>query len=175
MSGKDEKRETVDMRGGAPVKVELCPHCGYDINEPPKLISEEDKKEYFRRMMAGEVFEKEYIYLKGDVRIKLRELTLEQTDRLVFLLRGVDDENTLLTQALRAKFVVCCTSFMVGQRVLVEEPVNDLKSIEGLNKAYMDTLGKLPPTMSHLPDDALTHFNTLLDGVIQAAVTSRDF
>ena len=170
---------TVDMNGGhlvEPKKEELiCPYCGNDVNTAPEIVSEDDKKEYFRRMMSGTRFEKEYTYLKGDVVIKLREPSTEETDKLIDFVRSVEDDQMILAHAFRAKLIVCCTHFRVGENTIIDSPPKELKSMESLNKIFSDTIGKLQPTISHLADDAVRDFTALIDGIVQAAVTSRDF
>ena len=68
-----------------------------------------------------------------------------------------------------------CVSLKLGTKTIVEGPVEELKSLEDLVEDYNKTVGQLPPTLSHLADDALTNFNRLIDGAIQEAIISRDF
>ena len=153
----------------------VCPHCGYDINSPSIKISEDDKQEYFRRMLAGELFSKTYEYMKGDVVIELTELSSAMADKLVNLIRSVNDENMVLVYAFRAKFLACCSKLKVGERILIEKPATELKNPALVDKIYAKFLGDAGSVVASLADDALKEFSTLLEGAIQYAVTSKDF
>jgi ssDNA-binding Zn-finger/Zn-ribbon topoisomerase 1 len=153
----------------------VCPHCGYDIKIPGILISEEDKREYFRRMMSGEVFSKRYEYLGGDVVVELTELSTEKADRLVDVIRSVDDDQMVLIYAFRAKFLACCNFMKVGENILIDKAEEDLSDIVKMNEKYQKLVGKMGAVPASLADDSLKAFSTLIDGAIQAAVTSRDF
>ena len=153
----------------------ICPHCGYDVNTPSVEISEDDKQEYFRRMLSGEPFSKTYTYMKGDVEIELTELSSSEADNLVNLIRTIDDDNMVLIYAFRAKFLACCTMFKVGDRILINKADKDLKNPALVDKAYRKFLGDAGSVVASLADDALKEFSTLLEGAIQYAVTSKDF
>ena len=153
----------------------LCPYCGYNTKIPPISISEEDRQEYFRRMMAGEVFTKDYKYMRGDIVITMSELPIEQTDRLITLVSNLADDPRVLTYALRAKFMASCISLRIGEKTLIEKAVEDSESLQEMNDKYIAIIGKLPPTISHVVDDALTSFNKLIDGAIQEAIITKSF
>lgn len=153
----------------------LCPYCGYDTSVNPLPVDEEEVKEYFRRMMAGEPYEKTFKYMKGDIVIRLREISAELTDVLVSLVRKITDNDVVLTYAFRAKFMVSCVEFRAGDRVIIEEPVSELESIEALNELYKKSVGKLPMAIAHIAEDAMSSFSTLVDSALQEAITSKDF
>ena len=170
-----EKERSEALEKDAVENPEVCPYCGYNIKIPPPVVDEEDVREYFRRMLAGEPFTKEYKYLNGDVSITLAELSVARTDRLVELVRDVADDETVVTHAFRAKFMASCVKLRMGSNVVINSAVEELNSLLELSSAYSEVVGKLPPTVMHLTDDALRDFSRLLDGAIQEAIASKSF
>ena len=177
MSETNEKESVSreEMERDAVENPEICPYCGYNIKIPPPVVDEEDVREYFRRMLAGEPFVKEYKYLGGSVMIRLAELSVEKTDRLVELVRDVADDDTVVTHAFRAKFMASCSKLRVGDDDVIDGQPEELTSLLDLSKSYSEVVGKLPPTVMHLTDDALRDFSRLLDGAIQEAISSKSF
>jgi len=157
------------------VKGNFCPHCGYDIDTPSIEITEDDKKEYFRRMMSGQLFEKEFVYMRGDVVFRMSELNTHQTDRLVELLRGVVDEQMIMAYAFRSKFMACCHYMKIGTEELITEKLEEIGTMEQMSALYDKTIGSKATPIAHLADDCLRDFTKIVDGAVQAMVTSKSF
>ena len=164
MSEQEVKKET-----------QICPKCGADLNAGPIQVSEEDCREYFRRLIAGEPFEKEYKYLGGEVAIRLRELTTEQTDKLVNYVRTIQDDQLVMLYAFRAKFIASCVYLCVGSNVIIDGPITEKDMDKDLSGVYAKKVGELSSTVANLTDDALRSFNQLIEGAVQEAVTSKAF
>lgn len=172
---KETGNAVEEVSQGRPGEPKLCPYCGYNTDINPVPVDEEEVKEYFRRMYAGEPYEKTFKYNKGDISVTLREIPTTKTDILINLVKDIADQDIVLTYAFRSKFMASCVEFKIGEKTIIDSPVEDFGSLEELNALYDKTVGQLPPILSHIADDAMSNFNTLIDSAIQDAITSRDF
>ena len=94
----------------APQEMELseCPRCGHNlVNREVLKPSDADIKEYFRCLMSGKIFSKNYALFDGELTLTYCLLSGDEAEILSKALRKIDKEDFIehASQAVRLKLL----------------------------------------------------------------------
>jgi hypothetical protein len=167
----DEQPQTEDEQFE---DIHYCPMCESAIPKPLEA-DEDDVKEYFRCVLSGRVFEKEFKFLDGEINIILSDVPLEAMDLLMKESMQHADEETVMVSISRMKFVQMCKRMEVSGEVVFSRDEFKGKTFEDYQVAYATCIANNPSFLGSIAGNAVQAMSFLTSVCLSQAIATGDF
>lgn len=148
---------------------QACVRCGLPYAVKTLSISEDDKKEYIRRLLANEPYRKTYQLFNGAVVVVIENLTNKEALILAKLLRNPPDkaESNLQSQVIRMKGISYLRQ--VGSKVLPKLELTDVTTSEELLARWDEATGCMNEDLVLMVVQTLLHHYRYLNALAESA------
>jgi hypothetical protein len=128
----------------------MCPRCNFDTRLAVTVVDEEDKKEYIRCLMAETPFTKIYTLFDKAFSIKFRELTTDEADKIITIIKELVNDPLFVIKATQIKVLFTCSGYKrSGEWTIIDrEQVMALTNPEEALALYKKYFAKFPDTVS---------------------------
>ena len=154
-----------------------CPRCKWDTRKNLFPIGEEDKKEYLRCVLGGGCFSKMFSFFGGAFQIEFIDLTGEESDAVVRLIRTILSDEMLIVKALKIKILFALTAITISgkettfdRKALVELEKTGELDVDKALKEFNKRFGSLPETVSGLISRTYHTFSEILVGLAEGGL-----
>lgn len=153
------KKEEVEK-----VEMEFCPHCGYDPNKESLHITDEDKKEFYRCMMALRPFTKTFEMWNGDLKITMKSLTSDEADLMNKKIRSLSFEGSeLLETAIKLKILFMCKEIHTKETAVTNTSPDEVDDMD-VTKTFSHVF-QVPETVIRLLSRTYTQFEAIVESM----------
>lgn len=151
-------------------KVKECPYCGYNFEDHTPLITDEDKQEYMRSILGMRQFKKEYTLFNGELKVVMKALTSEESEKLNSILRTFidDDPNLIIEKAIKIRMLLGIEKVVTPEREIIPELP---EKIENVSELFSKTFN-CPEPVLRLLSNVFNKFSRLMEELAKSVFTT---
>lgn len=151
----------------------ICPRCGFDTRSAIVHISDDDKKEYMRSILGERPFIKTYSMFEGQFGITFKDMTSDDSKKLVELFDAMPRGAAFMLTAVQFKLLFSCVSYTCGDKEVVidlsevfsKDAKDDSTPLDRAVAAYTKYFGGKSETLCGMMVNAYNSFTRLLTSV----------
>lgn len=143
----------------------ICPRCGFNETKQKITIKEEDRREYFRCIMAMRPYVKIFSLWDNNMRITMSTLTSKEADTINKKLRSVrsDDQSEVLELSVKLKLLFMCREIATTETSIEITPPENLEELD-ISEEF-ERVFQIPETLLRTLSGLYTEFEILVDSL----------